>query len=161
MLTTSEHIAQILWNNVDTLWYNRSGYTPNPEINVRTYEILESITKSIPQLFGNKVHVEIFFDEDKIKPHSRGEFSSKPFFNEHMSMNGDTEYEGRSIGSWVIEFMEDGQGAGSNSYAPYEGVKFFEKTIKKVGHEDTGKITASLRNFVIAEYRRRGVTIKL
>lgn len=144
-----EEIANILWNNVDTLWYSRPY---NQEYSTRTNEIIDSITNAFPIKVNDKTYsVEVYFDETKIQPHA-----SEQFFNQHMSLDGSTSYEGRAIGSWVIQWMEEGQ---RSPVHPYAGVHFFKKTVKKVGNEGSGAITAYLRDFILKEYRKHGIRI--
>lgn len=157
MAEVAKKITELLYSNVNDLWYSK-GWTP--ETHFRTGEVLDSITFDNPIKNGNKITVKIYFDTDLIEPHSRFEFAGGTALNEHMSIDGTTSYGGRSIGSWVVEWMEEGQGMnGGRSIVPYAGVHFFEKTESQVGDKSTGDISAWTTGIVRQAYRKYGIRI--
>ncbi len=120
-------IQAILVACIQLLWYSE-----DPKQYERTFQVLESITVENYVLNKNTYVARVFFDEKKIAPASniyeRGPYQ----FNTHMSLDGETNYGGQSIGWWVVNWMEEGQN--SKSWA-YQG-KHFVETAKEMSRED-------------------------
>lgn len=101
MTGVGEEARKILSDYMEREWYN--SYSPsNYE---RSWELLNSISVSSPKKISNTWQVEIYFDTTKIHPYSTPDGE----WNKHMSLNGDTSYNGKSISEWLIEWIEYGQ----------------------------------------------------
>ena len=113
-----DQIKKILHDNVQHLWYNARGDAYQYS---RTYEVINSITLETLKQGKGGYTARIYFDENKISPQA----SDSGFFNAHMSLDGSTSFGGRSLSSWVVEFMEFGQNSPVYSYS---GAGFVEAT---------------------------------
>lgn len=110
---------------VEKNWYN--AYSPT--MYDRTYDLLNSITRTSVQTMGNSFNISIYFDTDKIKPDDRmgtlnlylSDFWGTEW-NAHMS------FDKREFTSGLIETLEFGNPSPySPSYAE-QGISMLEKT---------------------------------
>lgn len=72
---------------------------------LRSEEYVNSLT--VTKVYKNSdggLETEIYFDPEKI--HSRE--LEKEVWNQHMSLNGDTSWEGKPINEWIPVWMEHG-----------------------------------------------------
>lgn len=133
----------------------------------RTYQLVESITFSTQTLGGNKYRANVYFDYGDITPENQREWRDGNGFNAHMSLPpkgsgflssvaGDISYNGKSIGEWLVEWVEEGQN--SSVYA-YKGTNFFKETEKDLGDSSTGSPSKHLINIAKKWYRKYGCTI--
>lgn len=113
-----EEIKNVLRFNIKQLWYDR--YTPtNYE---RTYEVIDSLRCSKAKKVNNNTYeVIIYFDFSQIRPYSTASGS----WNKHMSLDGSTEYGGKTIGEWLVTWIETGQ---DSPYFSWRGVYPIETT---------------------------------
>ena len=129
-----DQIKKILHDNVQHLWYNARGDAYQYS---RTYEVINSITLETLKQGKGGYTARIYFDENKISPR----ISENGGFNSHMSLNGDTSWGGRSISSWLISWMESGQGSPVYSYS---GAGFVEATYETAKEDAVYLIEESL-----------------
>ena len=101
---------------VETLWYGDHF----PDRYQRTFQFLNSITKSEIEMKGNKMNVAIYFDTSKITPN----FLGNGEWNQHMGFNGQPFVDG------LIETIENGNPSPySPSYAR-GGIGMLKETSK-------------------------------
>lgn len=117
MWKIGEEIKEVLKFNVQQHWYN--NYTPSAYD--RTFQVLDSIKVKNVNKILNGYQVEIGFDYDMIAPAS----SINGNWDNHMSLDGSTSYEGKSIGELLVGWMDKGQ---HSSVFSYTGVNFIEDT---------------------------------
>jgi len=123
--------------------------TPESNYYDRTMEFLNSITQSQVKKVGNELQIEVYFDSDKIYPHSSPPGSEK--FNAHMSLDGSASYNGRSIGNWLVEWLEEGFSGGV--LPPQEGHFFIKETREWLVDE--------LDGILIKAFKRAGFDIRV
>ena len=128
---------------MDSLYNN---YSPNDYL--RSYNYLNSLT--VKKVYTNSVgelETEIFFDPEKIYSREiEGEY-----WNQHMSVNGDSSWEGRPISEWIPIFMEHGV---SGSKWDREGIKVVDTIMKKLKND------GQFKSLMMKELRRRGFNVK-
>lgn len=136
MLYVGDTVKRVLIDSINRMWYSRS----NPEYYQRTMDVLNSITVENVSVNKNQYNARIYFDEDKINM-----VEVPGGWNQHMSLNKDTSYEGQSIAEWTVFWMEFGQnspvysyeGGGhitaTREYAEGEAVYLIEEALQKVG----------------------------
>lgn len=115
----------------------------------RTREFLNAITQSQVKRVGNELQIEVFFDSSKIYPHSSTPNSGK--FNAHMSLDGSASYNGRSIGDWLVEWLEEGFSGGV--LPPQEGHFFIKETREWLSDE--------LNDILSKAFKRAGFDIQV
>lgn len=111
----AHEIADKLFEIIQTDWYD-SHY---PNYYERTYEFLHAVTNSNVERVGSELRTDIYIDPSKITS-SVG----NGFWNQHMSLDGSTSYDGTPIGQWLIQWIEEGQN--SRVYS-YNGIGMFDK----------------------------------
>lgn len=138
MLYVGDTVKRVLIDSVKRMWYSRPF---TPMFYERTMDVLNSITVENVSVNKNQFNARIYFDTDLIRqnPTPPGQW------NQHMSVDGDTEYEGRRISSWLISWMEEGQNsplysyegtghiAATQDYAEAESVYLIEESLAKLG----------------------------
>lgn len=115
----------------------------------RTYQFITALTVGNIKKISNGYSVALYFDPKKIEP-----FEVKDsYWNQHMSIDGSTEYKGKSISEWLIEWIEYGEDSPKYSR---DGIYMFENTFKEM--EETRQHVIKMKN----ELRKLGfdVTIK-
>ena len=136
MLYVGDTVKRVLIDSINRMWYSQS----NPAFYERTMDIVNSITVENVSVNKNQYNARIYFDEDKINmTYVEGNW------NQHMSLNGDTSYEGISLALWTVSWLEFGQnspvysyeGGGhitaTREYAEGEAVFLIEEALQKVG----------------------------
>lgn len=133
----------------------------------RTFQLVESITFSVESQWSNRYTAKVYFDYSDIQPENQREWRDGDGFNAHMSLPpkgsgfrstiaGDISYNGKSIGEWLVEWVEGGQ---NSSVYSYEGTDFFKETEEKLGDSSTGSPSKYLVNIAKKLYRQYGCTI--
>jgi hypothetical protein len=93
----------------------------------RTYELLNCLeTSEVKKVGKGQYEVYVYFDTSKIHPFERRGMYDYDGFNAHMSLNGDREYEGRTISDWLVQWWEYGN---DNPIWDMEGVGMVQKTV--------------------------------
>lgn len=123
-----------------------NSYTPTDYI--RSYDYLESltVTKVTKNSLG-ELETKIFFDPNKI--HSRETEGS--YWNQHMSINGDTTWEGKPISEWIPVFIEYGT---KGSLWDRKGIHVVDNIMKELDRD--GKY----KKFMASELKRMGLDAK-
>lgn len=117
----SKQVADKLTLIIEQDWY-MSGGSDSSLWYERTYQFLNAITRTDIKRNGQYgFQVEVFIDPSLIE----SQYNEATFFNQHMSLDGSTEYQGKSIGEWLIQWIELGQ---HSPILSYEGIHMFKKT---------------------------------
>lgn len=96
---SGKKIEKVLINKINDEWYNR------PSFGIKNgYERTYQLTKAVTSETNSINNLQIFIDHKKLKPKN----SKKGKFNTYMSFDESTEYDGKSIGEWVTEWIEVG-----------------------------------------------------
>lgn len=123
---------------------------PESDYYARTYEFLKSITQSNVKRVGNNMEIEVYFDPDKINPYPVRDY--KPdMFNAHMSLDGETSYGGKSIGEWLVGWLEEGYSGGVRP--PQPPLHFIQDTREWLNEE--------LNDILNKAFRRAGFEIQV
>lgn len=88
-------------------------YEFEPEIYERTFELLNSISKSEVIKVHNSYYVEIYYDTDKIRSYPR----DYPLWGQH------TDFSGNDVSYWIPKFIEEGT---DNKYYSHKGTNSIE-----------------------------------
>ena len=136
MKYVGDTVKRVLIDSTKRMWYSQS----NPTMYERTMDILNSITVENVTVSKNVYNARVYFDIDKIR-----QVEIPGNWNQHMSVDGDTQFEGRRISSWVVEWISYGQnsplysyeGGGhiqaTQEYAKDEAVYLIEEALAKAG----------------------------
>lgn len=128
---------------IDALY---NSYTPKDYL--RSYNYINSLTvKKVYKNSTGELETEIFFDPDKI--YSREVEDS--YWNQHMSVNGDSMWDGRPISEWIPIFIEHGV---SGSKWDRDGIEVVDNIIKKL------KDDKAFKNMMMRELIRKGFTVE-
>ena len=141
-----EIIKKELHTRVMMDFYMRNDNPPKTNENgeyyyERTYEVINSLTLSVKKDKRNQITTHVYFDISKIRPSAQvNNFSG---FYAHSSFGGLMDYNGRSISSLLLEWIEEGNNGhiGNNPIQGIHALKIIndymesgelEKIIKKV-----------------------------
>lgn len=123
-----------------------NAYTPHDY--VRTYNYINSLTvKRVYKNNNGELETEIYFDPNKIysaEVHDR-------YWNQHMSLNGDTTWGGKPISKWLPIWIEHGV---SGSKWDREGIKVVENILKEL---DGNK---KFKEMMEKELRKKGFKVE-
>ena len=142
MWKIGEEIRKVLKFNVQQHWYN--NYTPTAYD--RTMQVLDSIKVKGVNKLTSGYSVEIGFDYDMIAPAS----SITGNWNNHMSLDGSTSYQGKSIGELLVGWMDKGQHSAAHSYL---GVNFVGDTREWTKEEAVHLLKEQLEKAGFADVR--------
>ena len=106
----AEKIQDELWNNVGNQIYSH----PQGRFYDRTHEFLKSVIQPKIKVTSKSIEVTIGMNSDVMN----SGFGEPGKFNQHMSLNGDTSYEGKSISEWLLIWWDDGTEQKNNPYLP-------------------------------------------
>lgn len=123
-----------------------NAYSPNEYM--RSYDYLNSLT--VKKVYKNSVgelETEIFFDPDKI--YSREVEDS--YWNQHMSVNGDSDWGGKSISEWIPIFMEHGT---SGSLWDRDGIEVVDNILRELNNNGTYK------KMMMSQLKRKGFKVE-
>ena len=131
-----DYIIQALYNDYE------------PQDYLRSINYINSLTvKKVYKNSTGELETEIFFDPEKIYSREmEGEY-----WNQHMSVNGDSSWGGRPINEWIPIFMEHGV---SGSLWDREGIEVVDTIMKRL------KGDREFRNLMMSELKRRGFNVK-
>lgn len=140
-----EEIKEVLRFYVQKNWYNQH----TPAQYQRTMQMIEAISVRHVKENENKYSAVVYFDYDKMGPASniydRGPYQ----FNNHMSLDGSTDYAGKSVSEWIVRWVNDGQDnpltVGGKPVFPTEGAYFLEDTYEYAQDESVHLINEALR----------------
>lgn len=131
-----DYVIQALYNDYE------------PQDYLRSMNYVNSLT--VKKVFKNatgELETEIFFDPEKI--HSREMVGE--YWNQHMSVNGDSSWGGRPISEWIPIWMEHGV---SGSLWDREGIEVVDTIMKQLKND------REFRKLMMNELRRRGFNVK-
>lgn len=118
----SFEVEKMMKDYVIKALYN--SYSPNEYL--RSYNYLNSLTvKKVYKNSSGGLETEIFFDPNKI--YSREVEDS--YWNQHMSVNGDSMWDGKPISEWIPIFMEHGV---SGSKWDRSGIEVVDNILKEL-----------------------------
>lgn len=119
-----------------------------PKDYLRSMNYINSLTvKKVSKNGAGELETEIFFDPNKI--YSR-EMEGK-YWNQHMSVNGDSSWGGRPISEWLPIFIERGV---SGSLWDREGIEVVDTILKELNSNSTYK------NMMMKELKRKGFNVQ-
>ena len=122
------------------------SYSPNEYL--RSYNYLNSLTvKRVYKNNNGELETEIYFDPNKI--YSRELHDS--YWNQHMSLNGDTTWGGKSISEWIPIWMEHGV---SNSKWDRDGIKVIDNILKQLDGDK------KFKKMMMSELRKKGFKVE-
>lgn len=109
-------------------------YSWTPSKYKRTYEVLNSISRTKVESVSGMMTVKIYFDTQKIKPHVYGGNT----WNAHADFWGNT-VDGNDILNWLENGTE-------NEYYSHPEYGFFKETVEFIYHEINILFKKALRN---------------
>ena len=130
--TLNEVADQCLSELRDNVKENIYSWTPSKY--KRTYDVLNSITRTNVESNSGLMTVRIYFDTNKIEPH----IYSGSAWNAHADFWGNT-VDGYDILNW----LENGT---DNEYYSHPSYSFFKDTIEWLHHEINGLFKKALQN---------------
>jgi hypothetical protein len=135
----SKQVADKLTLIVEQDWY--AGGADSTLWYERTYQFLNAITKTDVKRNGQfGFQVEVLIDPSLIQ----SQYNGFTFFNQHMSLDGSTSYEGKSIGEWLIDWIEVGQ---NSPILSYEGIHMFKQTDDFIQKNIDKMVIGTLKQF--------------
>ena len=137
-------VETMMKNYIIDKLYN--SYTPKDY--ARSYNYLNSLT--VRRVYKNnkgELETEIFFDPNKI--YSR-EIHDR-YWNQHMSVNGDTTWEGKSISEWIPVWMEHGV---SGSKWDRDGIKVVDNILRELDNDK------KFKKMMMNELRKKGFKVE-
>lgn len=107
-------LADYVWEN----WYMKN----NPTEYNRTFEFLESITKTKARFINGVCEVQVYFDNNKIKPY----YDEDSMWNQHMSLSH------KDVSNAIVGWIEWGNNPSGSTKIPYEyeGIHMIENMVK-------------------------------
>lgn len=128
---------------IDALY---NSYTPKDYL--RSYNYINSLTvKKVYKNSAGELETEIFFDPDKI--YSREVEDS--YWNQHMSVNGDSMWDGRPISEWIPIFIEHGV---SGSKWDRDGIEVVDTILKELNSN------SNYKKMMMKELIKKGFTVE-
>lgn len=121
-------------------------YEPNQYLRSEEYVNSLTVTKVYKNSEGG-LETEIYFDPEKI--HSR-ELQDE-VWNQHMSLNGDSEWNGSPISEWLPIFIEKGV---KNSKWDREGIEVVNNILKELDNN------GEFKKMMAKELERKGFKIE-
>ena len=120
-----------------------------PQDYLRSMNYINSLTvKKVSKNSTGELETEIFFDPDKIfSREMEGEY-----WNQHMSVNGDSSWEGRPISEWIPIFME--HGVSGNSKWHRDGIEVVDTILKELN--SNGRYKKMMMN----ELKKKGFNVQ-
>ena len=122
-------------------------YEPNQYLRSEEYVNSLTVTKVYKNSDGG-LETEIYFDPEKI--HSR-ELQDE-VWNQHMSLNGDSEWKGESISTWIPIWME--HGVHGNTKWKREGIEVVNNMLIEL--DNNGEFKKMMMN----ELRKKGFKVE-
>lgn len=112
--TVMLELADYVWDN----WYKAN----NPIEYNRTFEFIESITKTSAKFVNGGFQVKVYFDSNKIK----AKYDEYSGWNQHMSLSQE------DVSNAVVGWIEYGNNPSGSSKIPYEyeGIHMIENMVK-------------------------------
>lgn len=120
----------------------------NPKEYHRSYDYINSLTVGKVVQVGTSFNVEVYFDPKKIKQEEVHDSA----WNRHMSVDGNTEWNGTPINELIPYFIEYGT---NGSLWDREGINVTTETIREL--EDTKKHLEVIKNVL----KQRGINVKI
>jgi hypothetical protein len=123
-----------------------------------TWQFLNSVI--IPEILvkNNKISVKIGMDYNQMKSFSQED----NYFNAHMSLNGDTSFEGKSIPQWLLTWWDEGT-KGKNSPHLIDRTNYWKDVMGDRGSKDNpnySKMFNKFKRLFEAEMRKTGILKK-
>lgn len=137
----AKKVGKKLQDYINEHWYVNS----ESEYYDRTYDFLTSVTDIEIKMSGKDCAYEVFIDYNKMSQHPSG----AGMFGARTSLNDDTEYDGKSISEWLIQWIEKGQKSPVNSY---EGIHMFENVSEQLKTE--------INSLIYSSFAEMGISIK-
>ena len=137
----AKKVGMKLQHYINENWYVNS----ESEYYDRTYDFLTSVTDIQIKMSGKDCAYEVFIDYNKMSQHPSG----VGMFGARTSLNNDTEYGGKSISEWLIQWIEKGQKSSVNSY---EGIHMFENVSEQLKTE--------INSLIYSSFAEMGISIK-
>ena len=119
-----------------------------PKDYLRSMNYINSLTiRKVSKNSAGELETEIFFDPDKIfSREMEGEY-----WNQHMSVNGDTSWGGRQISEWIPIFIERGV---SGSLWDRDGIEVVDTILKELNSNSRYK------TMMMNQLRRKGFKVE-
>lgn len=119
-----------------------------PKDYLRSMNYINSLTvKRVSKNSAGELETEIFFDPNKIYSREmEGEY-----WNQHMSVNGDSMWGGKSISEWMPIFIEHGV---SGSLWDRDGIEVVDTILKELNSNSTYK------KMMMDQLRRKGLKVE-
>lgn len=117
----AQKIGQRLQHYINDNWYNE----PESDFYDRTYNFLTSVMDMEITMRGMDFAMEIYIDYGRMwqSPPSDGKFGAR------TSLNRETEYGGKSISYWLIQWIEEGQ---KSPVHAFKGIGMFENVSQEL-----------------------------
>lgn len=131
-----KYVIDKLYNSYSPMDYSRS------------YNYLNSLTvKKVSKNSIGGLEAEIFFDPNKIYSREVGD----RYWNQHMSLNGDTSWEGKKISEWIPVWMEYGV---SGSKWDRDGIHVVGTILKELNSN------GNYKKMMMDELKKKGFNVK-
>lgn len=120
----------------------------SPKDYLRSYNYLNSLTvKRVYKNSAGGLETEIFFDPNKI--YSREVEDS--YWNQHMSVSGDSMWNGKPISKWIPVFMEHGV---SGSKWDRDGIEVVDTILKELNNN------SKYKNMMMSQLKKKGFKVE-
>jgi hypothetical protein len=135
----AKKISARLQHYINDKWYN----SPETEYYDRTYDFLTSIVESEVKMRNNDFSMEIYIDYEKMwqTPPSSGKFGSR------TSLDSSTDFRGKPISYWLIQWIEEGQNSPVHSY---KGINMFGNVSEELEKQ--------LDSYIISCFNEMGIS---